>query len=123
MNSLTLKILKIMMGGPHGADRPQWRKFLDARILQSMPGMISCGEFDQFLQDYLDDELSQKQLNRFDLHMTVCPTCKAHFETYLASYKLTREVFGQSQETVPDNVPEDLITAILDTTRSAKSAK
>ncbi|MBV1901666.1 MAG: zf-HC2 domain-containing protein [Kordiimonadaceae bacterium] len=120
MNSYLFKILQKLMAGPVGAKRPIWRKFVDALILHQLPGMITCREFDSFLQDYVDEELSDNQLELFDIHMKLCPMCNAHFETYMVSYKATRHVFGTTEETVPDDVPEDLITAILDTTRNAK---
>ena len=80
-----------------------------------MPGMISCQQFDTFLSDYIDGDLSDSQQELFQYHMAMCPMCKAHFNTYIDTYKATGIVFGSSEETVSEEIPEELITAILET--------
>lgn len=80
--------------------------------------MLTCRQFDQFIVDYIDGALTPKQMRVFDVHMALCPMCKAHFETYLTTYKMGQQALGQTDEKVPADMPEELIAAILDTVKS-----
>lgn len=83
-------------------------------MLKRVHGMITCREFEEFVLQYLDGELPSKQRNIFEWHMRICRECRE----YLAAYKRTVEVgkaaLGSADESVPDDVPEDLIRAVLD---------
>lgn len=80
-----------------------------------LPGMITCGEFEQFVVDYLDNNLEGSQLKAFERHLKICPECI----DYIKHYKQTLELASRTMETngafyKAGNPPEDLITAILD---------
>lgn len=87
---------------------------LKGAMLKRMHGMITCREFEEFVLQYLDGELPQKQVKIFEWHLRICRECRE----YLAAYKRTIEVgkaaLGSADESVPDDVPEDLIRAVLD---------
>jgi len=87
---------------------------LKGTMLRHMHGMITCREFEEFVLRYLDGELPSKQAKIFEWHLRICRECRE----YLAAYKRTIEIgialLGPADESVPDDVPEDLITAVLD---------
>ena len=94
------------------------RRWLKGVMLERMPGMITCREFEDFICDYLDGTLPAAKRRVFELHMRICRECRE----YLAAYQKARAL-GQatalpgSTEPVPDDVPEDLIKAILESRR------
>jgi len=71
---------------------------------------MNCREIIEFLLDYLDGELSSATTADFERHLAVCESCVA----YLASYRETIRVSRLAvTEDLVDDVPEELIEAIL----------
>lgn len=97
--------------------KPGVRRWIKGVMLKYMHRMITCREFEDFIVRYLDDELSDRQRSVFELHMRICRECRE----YLAAYKRTREIatvaLQDPDAPVPDDVPEDLVKAILDARR------
>jgi predicted anti-sigma-YlaC factor YlaD len=88
--------------------------WLKGLMFRHMHGMLTCREFDSFVLAYLDGELSSRQRSVFEWHLRLCRECR----DYLAAYKRTLEI-GQAimqspEASLPQSVPEDLITAILE---------
>jgi len=87
---------------------------LKGAMLKRMHGMITCREFEGFVNQHLDGELPAKQAKMFEWHLRICRECRE----YLAAYKRTMEigttVLGPAHESVPEDVPEDLIKAVLE---------
>ena len=87
---------------------------LKGMMLKRMHGMITCREFEEFVLQYLDGELPPKQVKIFEWHLRICRECRE----YLAAYKRAKEVgkaaLGSDGDSIPDDVPEDLIRAVLD---------
>ena len=81
---------------------------------------MTCREFVEFLMQYLSGELSPGERSVFDEHMAECPNCVAYLRTYQETTRLEKAAFADSAGPVPDEVPEDLVRAILDA-RSARS--
>jgi anti-sigma factor RsiW len=74
--------------------------------------LLTCRELIDFIAAYLDDELPRAERVRFEAHLRVCPACVS----YLASYRETLRLEQQSlaaDEPPPDDVPEELVRAIL----------
>lgn len=73
---------------------------------------MNCRECFEYILRYLDGELPPDEQTSFELHMSRCPPC----ERYLAQYKMTvmagKTACAESTR-VPDDVPEELIRAIL----------
>ena len=90
------------------------RRWLKGLFLRHVHRMITCKEFEDFVLSYLDDELSTKQKSVFEWHLRLCRECRE----YLAAYERTRDIASAistlPNEAVPQEVPEDLIKAILD---------
>ena len=82
-------------------------------MMNFVPGMITCVEFENFLIDYMEGDLPARQRRVFEFHLKVCRECRE----YLVAYKRTIEIAGRAYEDgaapVPDEVPEDLVRAIL----------
>ena len=74
---------------------------------------MTCREFADFIMDYTSGELPDDTRALFERHLSRCANC----HTYLAEYRATigagREAFADENATVPNDVPEDLIRAIL----------
>ena len=76
---------------------------------------LPCTEIIGFLADYLDGELTPERKSEFDRHLAVCPSCVAYLETYRETIRMAKA----AEELPVDEVPEDLIKAILAVTRSS----
>ena len=72
---------------------------------------MNCREFVEFLMRYLEDELPEEQATSFRQHLADCPPCETYLETYRETVRLGREVC--QGETLPDDVPDALVDAIL----------
>ena len=83
-------------------------------MMNYMPGMITCMQFEEFMIEYMEGTLPAGQKRVFELHMKLCRECRE----YMAAYKRTIEVAGQAFDDpsapVPPDVPEDLVRAIID---------
>jgi len=85
-----------------------------AGMMFRLPFMIDCEEFETFIVDYLEGNLSRRQRIKFDTHLKLCRECRDYLRTYKATIDLTKE-----QTEIPfsqmgmGKVPEDLIKAVL----------
>ncbi|MBT5495574.1 MAG: hypothetical protein HOK54_07525 [Alphaproteobacteria bacterium] len=75
-----------------------------------LPYMINCVEFEDFILAYLEDDLTRRQRSIFEMHMTLCAECREYLQQYQASLALAKSA---EATTVPTEVPEDLIRAVL----------
>ena len=83
-------------------------------MLRSMHGMIKCREFEEFVLSYLDGELPARQARIFEWHLRICRECREYLAAYRCTIELGEAVLGPAHEAVPEDVPEDLVRAILD---------
>ena len=83
-------------------------------MLKNMHGMITCKEFDSFIQSYLDDELPDYKRTLFDRHMKICRECNEYMAAYKRTIELGNAVLNSDNDPVSEDVPESLIKAILD---------
>jgi anti-sigma factor RsiW len=88
-------------------------RWLKGVIQRHLLGMITCREFEDFILDYLDDELPALQRSRFERHIRLCCECRQYLQAYQRTLEVSRAVFPSPEALVPDAVPEDLIKAIL----------
>ena len=85
-----------------------------AWYMRISPRMITCREFNEFVFDYSEGLLTQKQVTLFERHMKWCSMCRNFLKTYEATFKAGDAFFPYSDEKTPDTVPEDLLDAIRD---------
>jgi anti-sigma factor RsiW len=80
---------------------------------------VTCIELIAYLDAYVDNELDADTRATFDLHLLVCPSCRA----YLASYRETIELVrgtAEIEEELAHDAPPELIEAVL-TSRPPRS--
>lgn len=83
-------------------------------MLKRMHGMITCREFEDFVLRYLDGELSKGEARVFEWHMRMCRECREYLAAYRRAVEIGQAVISANDDKLPEDVPEDLITAILD---------
>jgi anti-sigma factor RsiW len=74
---------------------------------------MTCQELVEFLMQYLDGELPEHQRAAFEEHLGVCPPCVHYLHTYREAVRVGRMVCKCPHGPVPEDVPEDLVQAIL----------
>ncbi len=78
---------------------------------------MTCRELIEVLVDYQAGVLATAARTAFDEHLALCPPCVAYLRTYEATIKLGRGACTNPDDEVPDDVPEELVRAILDARR------
>jgi anti-sigma factor RsiW len=66
-----------------------------------------------FIGDYLAGELVPNQRTSFENHLVVCENCRRYLAQYQQSIELGRLAFQDPDAAVPEDVPDDLVRAIL----------
>jgi anti-sigma factor RsiW len=74
---------------------------------------MTCREFADFMADYLSRELNAQSRERFEQHLAVCPNCRRYLQSYTEAVKAGTGAFAAADGILPDDVPEDLVKAIL----------
>jgi anti-sigma factor RsiW len=74
---------------------------------------VSCREFADFIADYLSGELPAEVRAQFDHHLEVCVNCVRYLDAYRAAVALGKAAFDGTDDSVPGDVPDDLVKAIL----------
>ena len=77
------------------------------------PYMITCGELESFLVDFLDGTLPPATTRRFRLHLWLCADCRAYVRSYEATIALGQTAFDDPNDQPAGNVPEDLLRAVI----------
>jgi anti-sigma factor RsiW len=74
---------------------------------------MTCREFTEFLLDYHAGALRPAERARFDGHLAECEACVAYLGSYDATIRLGKGAFAHPDDPVPDEVPEELVQAII----------
>jgi len=74
---------------------------------------VTCQEMVEFLMGYLDGTLPESQRAFFEEHLGECPDCVAYLATYQEAVRLGKTVCAAEHESIPADVPEELVQAIL----------
>lgn len=83
---------------------------------------MTCQELVEFLMDYLDGALPEPQRTCFEEHLAECPDCVAYLATYQEAVRLGKAVCAEERESVPPDVLEELVQAVL-TARSREKCR
>ena len=82
-------------------------------MYRHVPMMISCREFEDFVISYMEGDLPRGKRTVFEFHLKVCRECREYLAAYKRTIEVSRRAFAEPDEAVPDDVPEDLVKAIL----------
>ncbi len=74
---------------------------------------MTCRELAEFLMAYVEGELPAAQREEFDRHNADCPPCEAYMTTYRQTITLGKSICQDPEGPVPEDVPEELVRAIL----------
>jgi anti-sigma factor RsiW len=78
---------------------------------------VTCREFADFMAEYLDGELARDVRDRFEHHLRLCVNCQRYLAGYVDTIRLGKCAFETDEAPVPQEVPADLVRAILDARR------
>jgi anti-sigma factor RsiW len=74
---------------------------------------VTCREFADFMMDYLSGEIAPESRIRFDDHLAHCSNCEKYLRGYEETVRLGKRAFEDERATLPDDVPQQLVDAIL----------
>ena len=80
---------------------------------------MTCKDVSEFLADYLDGTLPWRQRLFFSLHLWLCRRCRQYVASYAATVRMTRSLDSTSME----EVPEEIVRAILAARRGESPAR
>ena len=83
---------------------------------------LSCREFIEFVWRYLSGEVSHEERREFEYHLAQCVSCVAYMKTYQETIALSRMAFLDELDDVPEEVPDELVAAVLAARRPHDSA-
>ena len=97
----------------HRSPPKRLMRWMRGMMLRHMPGMITCRELEAFILAYLEGDLPQRQRFVFELHLKVCRECRDYLAAYRRTIEVSKRAFEHPEDPVPEEVPEDLVKAIL----------
>ncbi len=74
---------------------------------------MTCRDFAEFLSEYLSGALALAERAEFEAHLAECPTCVTYLDTYQKTIELGKAAYAHPEDSVQDDVPEQLVRAIL----------
>ena len=74
----------------------------------------------EFIASYLEGETAEPERKVFESHVRMCPPCLAYLDSYKETIALGRSACADPEGPVPEDVPEDLLRAVL-AARAARS--
>ena len=80
---------------------------------------MTCREMDRFLMDYVAGDLPPATRVAFERHLGECPACVEYLDAYRKTLHLEKELAAAGEE-IPEAVPEDLVRAVLKSSRPAE---
>lgn len=80
---------------------------------------MTCLEFAEFLGDYFSGELQPDVRSAFERHLSRCKNCERYLEGYRETIKLGKSAFADVDDAPAEDVPVDLVAAILAARKSS----
>jgi len=75
--------------------------------------IIDCENLEQFIVDFLDDQLPTKTRLSFLEHIEECEHCNDYLKGYQKTISLSKAAFEAESAVEKVAMPEDLVNAIL----------
>jgi anti-sigma factor RsiW len=85
----------------------------DVQSGKSRKSRVSCRDFVEFVDDYIECELNPTVRATFEKHINDCGPCQCYLKTYRDTVRIARSICPNDDSPVPAEVPEALIQAIL----------
>lgn len=89
-----------------------WKRRMQG-IMFRMPMMITCRQFEDFIIAYFEGGLTDRERRLFEIHLNFCRECRDYLAAYKVSMAVAKRGLADEALPVPDDVPEDLITAVI----------
>lgn len=89
-------------------------RLIKAWHLHKSSHSISCHEFDDFIYDHLNGDLTDKQSTAFQRHVNDCPVCPNFLKAYISTYEARNHISPYENIDVADTAPQKLVIAILE---------
>lgn len=74
---------------------------------------MTCKEFIDILDAYLEGELTPEQRAEISKHLHLCPECVDYLDSYRFTIRAARDCGCGADDPVPTDVPEELVQAVL----------
>ena len=81
---------------------------------------LSCRELTDFIYAYEEGELPSDERAAFEAHLAECADCKAYLAGYRRSVSLGKRAFEEAGNSLPDDIPDDLVRAVLTAKRQQR---
>lgn len=81
---------------------------------------MTCCELADFLAEYVEGMLPADTHRAFEAHLSVCPDCRKYVDSYRKTMHLSKSAMRGPASV--DDVPEELVAAILKAKRVASSS-
>jgi anti-sigma factor RsiW len=80
---------------------------------------MTCREFTEFLDAYIDHSLDPQRRAIFDQHVAACRDCAAYLNAYVRTIEAGKQAFGDADDAapLPAEVPNGLVQAVLNARR------
>jgi anti-sigma factor RsiW len=76
---------------------------------------MTCQELSDFLADYVEGTLPEAVREAFEKHLAICVDCRRYVDSYRKSIAVAQSVVRKPA----NDMPEELVAAILKAQRSA----
>ena len=83
-------------------------------LMFKLPYMLNCREFEEFIDDYIDGNLPVSVSRKVYLHLLACGDCRSYITAYKRSIEMSKALCDELDSEVPEDVPEELITFVLE---------
>ncbi|MBX2867590.1 MAG: zf-HC2 domain-containing protein [Acidiferrobacterales bacterium] len=77
------------------------------------PTEMTCQEMESFIDDYLDNKLSDLQRDTFDAHIDYCPDCFNFMVNYRNAIRLGKTAYADDYKDSCEKMPDNLVEAIM----------
>ena len=81
---------------------------------------MTCQDFVEFISSYLEGDGETSQQAVFRAHIELCPPCLAYLDTYKQTIALGQAVCREPGGPIPEDVPEELVQAVLAARRASE---
>lgn len=80
--------------------------------MQDKPLMISCREFEEFVADYFEGNLSFLTRLKFNMHLLMCGICRKYIKQYKKTIEIEKEYYQSLDEGFDEEPPDELIEIV-----------